>query len=272
MTETSEPPEPAELRQQQPAEEVGDPLAALRAQLRRLEHHLDPQGRFTGLDGAVIIPAWRRPTAGEKRFPVALASVVAIALQVALPDRLNLGSRYLLPAIEVVMLIVVVALNPRRIDRISRPLRIVGLSLIAVASLANAYSATRLVIGLIDGSLGGAAGPLLSTGAAIYLTNIIIFALWFWELDRQGPANRAAAVNTDPDFLFPQMATPHIADPNWEPAFADYLYVSFTNATAFSPTDTMPLTRWAKMIMLLQSAVSLVTVALVVARAVNILK
>jgi hypothetical protein len=87
-----------------------------------------------------------------------LASVVAIALQVALPDRLNLGSRYLLPAIEVVMLIVVVALNPQRIDRISRPLRIVGLGLIAVASLANAYSATRLVIGLIDGSLGGAAG------------------------------------------------------------------------------------------------------------------
>ena len=158
MTETSEPPEPAELRQQQPAGDAGDPLAALRAQLRRLEHHLDPQGRSTGLDGAVIIPAWRRPTAGEKRFPVALASVVAIALQVALPDRLNLGSRYLLPAIEVVMLIVVVALNPQRIDRISRPLRIVGLGLIAVASLANAYSATRLVIGLIDGSLGGAAG------------------------------------------------------------------------------------------------------------------
>ena len=247
-------------------------IAALRVQLRRLEHHLDPQGRFTGPDGGVIVPAWRRPTAGEPRWPVAMASLTAIALQVALPDRLNLGSRYLLPALEGLMLLVVVSLNPRRIDRTSRPLRVAGLSLIAVASLANAYSATRLVIGLVDGSLGGTAEPLLSTGAAIYLTNIIIFALWFWELDRGGPASRAAATHTDPDFLFPQMATPHIADPDWEPAFADYLYVSFTNATAFSPTDTMPLTRWAKMIMLLQSAVSLVTVALVVARAVNILK
>ncbi len=247
-------------------------MAALWAQMRRLEHHLDPQGRSTGPDGSLIIPAWRRPTAGERRLPVALASAVAIALQVALPDRLNLGSRYLLPAIEVAMLVVIVALNPRRIDRTSRSLRAAGLGLIAVASLANAYSATRLVVGLVDGSLGGTAGPLLSTGAAIYLTNIIVFALWFWELDRGGPASRAAATNTDPDFLFPQMSTPHVADPNWEPAFVDYAYVSFTNATAFSPTDTLPLTRWAKMIMLLQSAVSLVTVALVVARAVNILK
>lgn len=245
---------------------------ALWTQLRRLEHRLDPQGRLTGPDGALIVPAWRRPTRGERRLPVALASLAAIALQVALPDRLNLGSRYLLPAIEVAMLLVTVALNPRRIDRASRPLRAAGLTLIAVASLANAYSATRLVTGLIDGSLGSSAGPLLSTGAAIYLTNIIIFALWFWELDRGGPASRAAATNTNPDFLFAQMSTPHIADPDWEPEFADYAYVSFTNATAFSPTDTLPLTRWAKMIMLLQSAVSLVTVALVVARAVNILK
>jgi len=96
--------------------------------------------------------------------------------------------------------------------------------------------------------------------------------LWYWELDRGGPAARAAAVHTDPEFLFPQMASRHIAKPDWAPGFADYLYVSFTNATAFSPTDTMLLPRWAKMIMLLQSAVSLVTIALVIARAVNVLK
>ena len=237
-----------------------------------MERHVDPLGRFTGADGASVVPAWRRETPGEKRWPAALATVVAIVLQVALPDRLNLASRFLLPAVELVMLGLLVALNPTRVDRASTPLRRLALATIAVGSLANAYSATVLVIGLIDGSLGGAAGPLLSTGAAIYLTNITVFALWYWELDRGGPAARATATRIEPDFLFPQMATPNIADPDWEPAFADYLYVSFTNATAFSPTDTMPLTRWSKMIMLLQSAVSLVTVALVVARAVNILK
>lgn len=222
--------------------------------------------------GPARVPAWRRVTAGEKRLPGALATAAAIGLQVALPDRLNLASRFLLPAVEVVMLLVLVFLNPDRLDKTSRPLRFLALGLIAVASLANAYSATQLVLGLVDGSLGDSAGPLLSTGAAIYLTNIIVFALWYWELDRRGPAARAGAVAIHPDFLFPQMTAPDIGDPEWEPKFADYLYVSFTNATAFSPTDTLPLTRWAKMIMLLQSAVSLVTVALVIARAVNILK
>ena len=247
-------------------------LDELREHLAKLEHLLDPQRRLTASTGQPLVPAWRRVTTGEARWPVSVAMVAAIGLQVALPDRLNLSSRFLLPAIEAVLLVVLVAVNPRRIDRASRPLRLLGLALIAVASLANAYSAARLVIGLVNGTEGEAAGPLLSTGAAIYVTNILVFALWYWELDRGGPAARTLAVRTDPDFLFPQMATPHIADPQWEPGFADYLYVSFTNATAFSPTDTMPLTRWAKMIMLLQSAISLITVALVVARAVNILK
>ncbi len=190
----------------------------------------------------------------------------------ALPDRFNLASRFLLPAVETVMLVALVALNPDRVDRTTRPLRFLALGLIAVASLANAYSAASLIVQLVNGSEGGTAAPLLSTGAAVYVTNIVIFALWYWELDRGGPAARAAASKTDPDFLFAQMASPTVAGPEWEPEFTDYLYVSFTNATAFSPTDTLPLTRWAKMIMLLQSAVSLVTVALVVARAVNILK
>ncbi len=203
---------------------------------------------------------------------MALATAAAVGLQLALPDRFSLVSRFLLPVIEAAMLIALVALNPNRVERSAGPLRLLALALIAVASLANGYSAGALITRLIDGSVGGTAGPLLSTGAAIYLTNIIIFALWYWELDRGGPAARAAAERDQPDFLFPQMATPQVADNDWEPRFADYFYVSFTNATAFSPTDTMPLTRWTKMIMLLQSAVSLVTVALVVARAVNILR
>jgi uncharacterized membrane protein len=110
------------------------------------------------------------------------------------------------------------------------------------------------------------------TGAAIWLTNVIVFALWYWEFDRGGPVARALARKPLPDFQFVQMQSPELAHPDWEPAFMDYLYLSFTNATAFSPTDVLPLSRWAKATMLLQSAISLVTVALVIARAVNVLK
>jgi hypothetical protein len=111
------------------------------------------------------------------------------------------------------------------------------------------------------------AGPLLLNGGAIRLTNVIVFALWYWEADRGGPAARANAREDYPDFLFPQMTTPEMVGGDWEPYFVDYLYLSFTNATAFSPTDTMPLSRWAKLTMMAQSAVSLLIVALVVARA-----
>jgi uncharacterized membrane protein len=128
------------------------------------------------------------------------------------------------------------------------------------------------VIGLVNGRLGDDPGPLLSTGAAIWLTNIIAFAVWYWQFDRGGPAARAHARRTLPDFQFVQMQNPELAHPDWEPQFTDYLYLSCTNATAFSPTDVMPLTRWAKLTMLAQSLVSLTTVALVIARAVNILK
>jgi len=243
-------------------------VSELRERMAQLEAVLAPH--HDG-ESASRAPAWRRPTPGEARWPVSVAMAAAIALQVALPNELSVVSRFLLPAVEAAILVVLLAVNPRRIDRVSRPLRSLGLTLIAVASLANGYSAVLLILGLVNGSQGSSAGPLLASGGAIYLTNILVFALWYWELDRGGPASRALALNINPDFLFPQMATPHIAHPDWEPRFADYLYVSFTNATAFSPTDTMPLTRWAKMTMLLQSAIALVTIALVIARVVNIL-
>ncbi|MCP2176553.1 hypothetical protein LX13_002372 [Williamsia maris] len=200
-----------------------------------------------------------------------MAIIVVIALQLALPDRLNLSSRFLLPAIEVVLLITLVAANPLRIDRVSTPLRWVSLTLIAVASLANGYSAVRLVLEIVAGDHRVSAAALLATGGAVYLTNIIIFGLWYWDLDRGGPAARAAGLRRYPDFLFPQMTTPDVSDPDWEPQFADYLYVSFTNATAFSPTDTMPMNRWAKLLMAVQSMIALATVAMVLARAINIL-
>ncbi len=203
---------------------------------------------------------------------MAIAVVVAIALQVALPADLTIRPAWLLPALEAALLVGITAANPRRVDRTSTALRLASVGLIALTSLANAWSSGQLVNGLIAGTEGQSPGPLLASGASIYLTNIIVFALWYWEWDRGGPVARSRGQRPYPDFLFPQMAQAHISPPGWVPTFLDYLYVSFTNATAFSPTDTMPLSRWAKMLMLVQSAVALATVALVVARAVNILK
>ncbi len=218
------------------------------------------------------IPAWLRVTQGENRWPVAIAMVVAIGLQLALPDRLALQSRWLLPGLEFALLIGLIIASPVRLNRESTALRIASLILAALLSLANGWSATLLIVGLVRGTEGNDAGALLSTGAAIWLTNIIAFAVWYWQFDRGGQAARAYARRRLPDFQFVQMQNPDLAHPDWEPEFVDYLYLSFTNATAFSPTDVMPLSRWAKLTMLGQSLISLVTVALVIARAVNILK
>jgi uncharacterized membrane protein len=100
---------------------------------------------------------------------------------------------------------------------------------------------------------------------------MVVFSLWYWEFDRGGPGARAEALDPYPDFLFPQMTNPEFSPMDWSPTYFDYLFTSYTNASAFSPTDVMPLTRWAKMLMMVQSATSLVTVGLVIARAVNIL-
>jgi uncharacterized membrane protein len=187
--------------------------------------------------------------------------VVAVALQLVLPDRLVL---------EVVLLGVLVAASPFRLDRESTVLRTAGLATAGLVSVANAWSAVLLVRALVGGTAEDAP-TLLLAGAAIWLTNVIVFALWYWELDRGGPAARAHGRRRHPDFAFAQMQSPDLAGPNWEPRFADYFYLAFTNATAFSPTDVLPLTRWAKLTMMAQSMVALVVVVLVVARAVNVL-
>ena len=220
-----------------------------------------------------VKPAWRRRTVGEPRWQVAACTAVAIGLQVAVPGRLVvLRPVWVLPALEGVLLLALVLANPHRINRQSRVLRMLGLALATLISFANAWSVVSLAEGLVRGTEGENAGPLLVTGGAIWLTNVIVFALWYWEFDRGGPVARALGTDPYPDFLFVQMTSPQLAPPDWEPAFADYLYLAFTNAAAFSPTDVMPLSRWAKLAMTVQSAISILTVALIVARAVNILK
>ena len=221
------------------------------------------------------LPAWRRPTDGEARWQVALCTAAAIALQLPVQGRWVLvRPSWVLPAAQGVLLIGLVMANPHRINRESTALRSLALILAALISLANAWSAGALVVDIARGHGPKTAGTLLITGSAIWLTNVIVFALWYWEFDRGGPVARALMTkHRYPDFLFANMTVMDdeaIVSKDWEPAFADYFYLAFTNATAFSPTDTLPLTRWAKMAMTLQSAVSLITVALVVARAVNI--
>jgi hypothetical protein len=250
-------------------------IRALHDRLDKLEYRGTPTGPpgHPGLGWLGLVPAWRRPTEGEERWQAAVAVAVAVALQFPLPGRLVLvHPDWLLPALEGLLLLILVMANPRRINRRSRALRWLGLTLAALLSLANAYSVARLAVGLVQGTLGNSAGPLLVSGGVIWLTNVIIFGLWYWEFDRGGPVARANADRMYPDFQFVQMVSPQLTPPDWEPAFADYLYLSFTNAAAFSPTDVLPMSRWAKMGMTVQAAVSIVTVALVVARAVNILK
>jgi len=267
---------PQDGRPDRPADStlILEGIRALNARLDELERKVaSPEREGPGAGRPSPMPAWKRPTQGEARWQATAAVVVAIALQFPLPGRLILVHPvWLLPVLEGLLLVALVVANPRRINTGSQVIRMLSLFLVAMLSLANAFSVARLAVGLVQGTEGENAGPLLVTGAAIWLTNVIVFALWYWEFDRGGPVARANATRTYPDFQFVQMTSPQLAPPSWEPAFGDYAYLSFTNAAAFSPTDVMPLTRWAKMAMTVQSAVSIVTVALVVARAVNIFK
>lgn len=205
----------------------------------------------------------------EPHWPPQLAVLVAIALQVLLPSRLTPGPRWLFPALEAAMLLALVLASPQRVVAEHAPRRRLAVIMTAVVSLANAGSLALLVHQLFRSNISDGR-PLVISGGLIWLTNVLLFSLWYWEVDRGGPGRRAAGHDGPPDFLFPQMTgIPGVA--SWRPQFLDYLYVSLTNAAAFSPTDTMPLSHAAKSLMGLQSMISLLTIGLVVSRAVNIL-
>ena len=149
--------------------------------------------------------------------------------------------------------------------------RTAAIGLLAFVSAANGLALVALIGSLLSGE--EKSGPaLLLKAVTIWGTNVIAFGLWYWGLDRGGPVQRRAADPPPPDFQFPQLENPQLAEPGWHPRLLDYVYLSFTNSIAFSPTDAMPLTRWAKLLMLIESAVSAVTVLLVAARSVNIFK
>lgn len=214
-------------------------------------------------------PAWRARTRGESRWAASSALIVAAAAQAALPTDYPSVLRWGSPVLIAVLLVISLVVNPNRIDAHSTTFRALSLATLAALALVNAVTLAIMIDRLVGG-IDVAAGPLLRAGLAVWITNTIVFGLAYWEFDRGGPGRRSEGIAEYPDFSFPQMQDPDLAPKDWEPEFVDYLYVSFTNATAFSPTDTMPMTRWAKLMMLVQSVISLLTVALVIARAVNV--
>ena len=213
--------------------------------------------------------------------------VVVVALQLLIINhRFFIGPRWLFPSVEALLLVPLSFATAwtqwsardarsdehwRAVAERRRLVRRLALILTAVVTFTNFASLVGLVGELISGKLSVSGQSLLVDAINIWGTNVIAFALWFWNLDRGGPALWHVGSSGTPDFLFPQMINRELQE-NWLPGFMDYFYVSFTNATAFSPTDTMPLTVRAKMLMLIESAVSLLTLALVAARAVNILR
>ncbi|MEU8900467.1 hypothetical protein [Nocardia sp. NPDC048505] len=218
------------------------------------------------------VPAWARRGAQESRLAALGAVLAVLVLQWTLPAELAAEPAWLVPLVTLVLLFGQLVGRPTELDRRAYWLRAGSLIATGVLHLAVAWSVYQLVAGLVDGEFSDRATVLLASGGAIWTSNVLVFALWFWEFDRGGPAARARADTLVPDFIFPQMQNPDLADPEWSPQFVDYFYLAFTNATAFSPTDVMPMSRWAKLLMTAETAISLLTGVLVIARAVNVLK
>jgi hypothetical protein len=220
---------------------------------------------------------------GEHRLPAVVAVVVGIALYVTLPSELVLGTRFVVPALEVALLVPLIGFNQARFQRETKWSRALSIALVGVIGAANLFSLSLLIHALVSGKASNGK-QLLLAALGVWLTNIIVFGLAYWELDRGGPVKRSQLPRDrlpDADFRFSQdenddsvveVASSSSARADWAPTLVDYLYVSVTNSTAFSPTDTMPLSTRAKLLMSVQSMAALVTSVLVIARAVSALQ
>jgi hypothetical protein len=212
----------------------------------------------------------------EPRWPSVVAVLATIVLWMLLPNRILddygiPGIRFLIPGLELALLIPLAVVAPHRHVYESGRRRMVAVTLTAIVSLVNVTALAFLIHYMVSAGTAVAGRQLLLAGAQIWLTNVIVFGLWYWELDGGGPPARLRDPSAPRDFAFVQMTDPEVAKPGWRPHFSDYFYVSFTNSTAFSPTDTLPLSTTAKLLMVGESAISMLTLLLVAARAVNIL-
>ncbi|HEY7561418.1 MAG TPA: hypothetical protein VH650_04510 [Gaiellaceae bacterium] len=215
------------------------------------------------------------PTSIEPRWPVALAVsffiAVTVALRLAVPDRASLGPAWLVPGIEIATLFALLAADPAHVRERRRWLRPLSLGLVVALAAAALISTAILLADLIrGGEVTESADSLLASGALIWLGNLIVFSLLYWLLDSGGPYARYVGERDYPDFAFTQQMSPEFAPPGWRPHYVDYLVLGLTTSTAFSPTDVMPISHWAKLLMALQSIISLTVVGLVIARAVNV--
>jgi hypothetical protein len=210
---------------------------------------------------------------GEHWWPVVLAIVAAAVLHVALPARYRIHPAWSVPVVLFVLVAALVIGDPGRIDRQRRWLRVLTATVIAAVTVANLVAAVRLIHDILTNNktFANNADGLLATGAVIWVTNIIAFALWYWDLDRGGAAARAHHPNRDPAFVFPEMLHTEIVTQPWTPRFVDYLSLGFWTATAFSPTDISAVKPWAKLLMMIESLASLALATLVIARAINVL-
>lgn len=215
------------------------------------------------------------PATGQhtRRWPASLAVIAVLMLQLSFPAEVLAGPRWLLPACGAALLVPLVWSNPWHLTRDEPWLRWLALLLLALLVAVNAFSLARLVFYLSSGSADNGQ-VLVQAALLIWATNVVAFAVWFWEVDCGGPFARAPEhprQKERADLLFPQMATEVPGWHDWRPGFSDYLFVAFTTATAFSPTDTMPLSARFKALMAVEAAISLLTLAVVAARAVNVL-
>ena len=208
----------------------------------------------------------------ERRWPMVAAALAAGVLHELLPANVRLAPHWLYPAFLVVFLVVLIAGDPGLIDRDRRWLRVTTGLMIAMITVVNGLAAVRLVAKILSSNTFDSAQELFLTGALVWLINAITFALWYWDLDGGGAAARASKpVTENPAFVFAEMTLPEMVEANWFPQFADYLALSFNTAMAFGPTDVSAIKRWAKMMVIAESLISLTLATLVVARAVNIL-
>jgi uncharacterized membrane protein len=208
---------------------------------------------------------------GESRWPMAGAVLAAMVLTLLLPGDVRVLPTWLLPAVEAALLIALIVADPGAISRRSRWMRGLSIGLVSVLMWSALWATAVLIDQLITGgSITNKASDLLRAGAVVWLSTNIAFSLLYWELDGGGAAQRFHGQRKYPDFAFPQQLDPELAPPKWRPRYVDYLYLGFTNAQAFSPTDVMPLAPWAKLTMAVHSMISLAILGLVIARAVNV--